>query len=75
MRRRRLPPTCGREVGGCGAIEKEPARSSPKLVGTPGSRGGQELSGGCCPDDGSASGTVTTSPRSGCEGAGQRPGR
>lgn len=29
-RRRRQPPTCEREVGGCGAIEKEPARSFPK---------------------------------------------
>lgn len=48
VRRRRQPPTCGREVGGCGAIEKEPTRSSPKLVWTPGSRVGQERNGGVC---------------------------
>lgn len=72
-RRRRQSPTCGREVGGCGAIEKEPARSSPKLVGTPGSRGRQELSGGGCLGDGSAGRTVNASPSSGCERAGRTP--
>lgn len=66
-------PASNLRVGGGGAIEKEPARSfPPQLVGTLGSRAGQERSGGGYPGDASAGRTVIASPSSDCERAGPR---